>query len=100
MADIAQPYLVVDANSPNRPGSIDTPAYQEFLAWLRFEGITPEQAKRCEVYEARDGKPPYAIMSLYQVDEHGVRIYDEVSEEFVTYTDIVTLSSLPPSREV
>lgn len=96
----AKPYLVVDSHSPARPGSIDTPQYQAFLAWLRSEGIVPEQAKRCEVFAACDGKPPYAVVSMYELDEKGVRVWDEVTEEAATYTDIVTLSSLPPSREV
>lgn len=95
MSETAQPYLVVDALHRK-----NAPPYQAFLDWLKAEGVDPEQAQRCEVFEARDGKPPYAVMTMYEVDEAGRKVVDEVAEEFTTYTDIVTLSSLPPLREV
>ena len=96
----AKPYLVVDSHGPDHPGSIDTPQYQAFLAWLRSEGIVPEQAKRCELFDACDGKPSYAVVTMYELDGQGVRVWDEVTEQAATYTDIVTLPSLPPSREI
>lgn len=94
MTETVQPYLSVDGDSNL---DMESPAYQAFLAWLRSEGIKPEDAKRCEVY---DGKPPYAVMTMYETDAKGVKVWDEISEECVTYTDITRLSSLPPSREV
>jgi hypothetical protein len=98
MSETAQPRLVVDADRDTST-RVDTPEYQAFLAWLRSEGIVPEQAKRCEVYDARDGKPPYAIVHVFEVDEKGVKVYDEITDEAVTHTEIVTLSSLPPLGE-
>ncbi|MEV0382382.1 hypothetical protein [Nonomuraea sp. NPDC050643] len=100
MTDTVKPYLVVDSDDKDLRHRIDTPEYQAFLAWTRSEGITPENARRCEVFDACDGKPPYAVLTMYELGDKGVRIYDEVTEEMVTYTDIVTLSSLPPLREV
>jgi hypothetical protein len=90
-----QPYLVVDAVSDR--GKADTAPYQAFLDWLRSEGIDPEKGTRCEVYE---GDPPYAIVTLFELDEEGHAVVDELTDSCVTYTDIVTLSSLPPAREV
>ncbi|MFI7113977.1 hypothetical protein ACIBK9_47205 [Nonomuraea sp. NPDC050227] len=100
----AKPYLWADADrlmwrTESTGGKIVMP-HEPFLTWLRSENIDPARAKRCEVYEARDGKPPYAIVTLYELDENGRRVLDEVREECVTYTEIVPLSSLPPLTEV
>lgn len=94
MPEIVTPYLVVDADDKDL--QVDTPEHQAFLDWLRSEGVIPEQAKRCEVYAPHGRKPPYAVMTMYEVNDKGVKVFDEVTEECVTYTDIVTLSSLPP----
>lgn len=97
--DTVKPYLVIDARLGRDKDESHYP-YDAFLTWLRAEGVDPEKGIRCEVYEGRDGKPPYAIVHLFEVDEDGRKVLDEVADEYVTYTDIVTLSSLPPSREV
>jgi hypothetical protein len=97
--DTAKPYLVIDARLGHDKGENHHP-YDAFLTWLRAEGIDPEKGNRCEVYEGRDGKPPYAIVHLFELDADGRKIFDEVTDEAATYTDIVALPSLPPSREV
>ncbi|MEU8151758.1 hypothetical protein [Nonomuraea sp. NPDC048901] len=97
--DSVKPYLVVDTRTSSGKDKSHHP-YEAFLKWLRAEGIDPEKGNRCEVYEGRDGKPPYAIVHLFEVDADGRKIFDEVTGEAVTYADIVALSSLPPSWEV
>lgn len=99
-ADTVQPFLVVDSDDKDLWHRIDTPEYQAFLTWARSEGIAPENARRCEVFDARDGKPPCAVLTMYELNADGVKIWDEATNDAATYTDIVTLSSLPPSREV
>jgi hypothetical protein len=90
------PYLVIAAVH-REPG--DTPPTEEVLAWLRSEGIDPMKGNRCEVYEGRDGRAPYAIVSLFEYDTNGGKVFDEVTDEAVTYADIVLLTSLPPLRD-
>jgi hypothetical protein len=97
MSETARPYLVMDAVHLD---DVDGPPYRALLDWLRSEGINPDLAKRCEVYEAHDGNPPYAIVTLYVLNENGVKVLDVTTREAVTYKDVVPLSSMPPSREV
>lgn len=92
---VAQPYLVVDART--NQGQADTPPYQAFLTWLRSEGIDPDKGRRCEVYE---GSPPYAVLTMFTFDDKGAKVVDEARMEYVTRVETVTLSSLPPAREV
>lgn len=89
------PYAVVGVDADRAKG--ESFPYDTFLDWLRSEGISPEEARRCEVYR---GLRPYAVVTMYRKNDDGSKVLDRTAFRFVTYTKRVTLSSLPPSREV
>ncbi|MFN2636866.1 MAG: hypothetical protein ABR585_07570 [Gemmatimonadaceae bacterium] len=88
--DAAKPYLVVSVPVGVLPN-------QAVLDWLRSEGIDPDGAERCEVYEG--GGKPYAKVTMFTVDADGHRVIDEARAEYVTHVETVKLSSLPPVRD-
>jgi hypothetical protein len=89
-----RPYVVVDVHANNSKGEYYP--YESFLAWMRSEGLDPEDGRRCEVYQ---GLRPYAVLTLFKRNEDGSKVVDRAVEEFETYTKRVQLSSLPPSKE-
>lgn len=72
------------------------PYRQAFMAWMRSEGMDPNETRRVEVHLM---DTPFAVATVYVRDEQGQKMIDRQREEFVLGEEMVLLSSLPPADD-
>ncbi len=95
-ATLPEPYLIADANDPATRPWRDSPWYDEFLVWMRSQGMDPEITHLVEVFVV---DCPFARATTFVPCPDGGVALTEDGRDFQRATQTVLLSSLPPLPE-
>lgn len=92
-ATLPDPYFDLDAQALSDRGLYELPWHGDFLAWMRAEGMNPNDARRVEVFVV---DCPFARVTTYALTVDGKRIANDAGDELVTVEETMLVSSLPP----